>query len=326
MTARSRSLIAIGILALLVIILRSCGGGSDREIATVFTISRNAEAADIREKLGAQDYAKGRWFLGLAMMLHGGYGAVDAGGYRIPSDVGTWELASILTGDPPLKWVVIPEGLRKEQVADRVATALGWDEEKEGRFLALSDSLQTPYDLTEGFYFPDTYLIPTDEDEEKVTRRFINRFNEEFDPYYDEFGTQNIRPGTGVRLASIIQREAAGAADMPLIAGILWNRLLQKMPLEVDATLQYARGDDGDGYWAPITPAAKAINSPFNTYKNPGLPPQPISNPGMTAIEAVLRPEETPCIFYLHAPDRSIHCGVTYEEHLENIDRYLRGN
>ncbi len=122
-------------------------------------------------------------------------------------------------------------------------------------------------------------------------KRFINRFNEQFEPYYEKLRDANIKYDTAVKLASIIQREAAGTHDMALIAGILWNRLAIKMKLEIDATLQYVRGDEGKGYWAPITPAAKSLDSPFNTYMYAGLPPQPISNPGIDAIDAVLNSE-----------------------------------
>ncbi len=316
----------IVVLGTAIVLLRGCGsgGGADRPITAIFTVGRNAEAADIKERLWKQDFMSSRPLFPFFLTLRGGFGAIDPGGYRIPEGVGSWELADLLTHEAPLRWVTIPEGLRKEQVADRLATALKWNDARTKRFLALGQELPTPYDLKEGFYFPDTYLIPTDEDEEKVLKRFINRFNEQFEPFYEPLKAENIKYDTAVKLASIIQREAAGAHDMPLIAGVLWNRLLTDTKLEVDATLQYMRGNTGDGWWAPIDVAIKKEDSPYNTYKYKGLPPGPISNPGLAALDAVLHPAETDCIFYLHAPDRSIHCSVTYEEHLQNIDTYLR--
>jgi UPF0755 protein len=121
-----------------------------------------------------------------------------------------------------------------------------------------------------------------------------------------------------------VQREAANKDDMPLIAGIFWNRLLSDMRLEADSTLQYARGNTGAGWWAPISVADKQLNSPYNTYRNAGLPPHPISNPGSEAIAAVLSPSKTKCLYYLHGNDKNIHCAQTYAEHLKNIDKYLR--
>jgi UPF0755 protein len=98
------------------------------------------------------------------------------------------------------------------------------------------------------------------------------------------------------------------------------------MTLGIDATLQYIRGDVGKGWWAPITVADKQIDSPFNTYKYKGLPPHPISNGGIPAIEAVLNPQTTDCLYYLHDKNHVTHCSVTYEEHLQNIQTYLVNN
>jgi UPF0755 protein len=123
----------------------------------------------------------------------------------------------------------------------------------------------------------------------------------------------------------LIQREAAGKDDMALISGVIWNRLLNDQPLEIDATIQYARVNDGSGWWAPIKASdIDTIDSAYNTYKNTGLPPTPISNPGLDAIEAALNPEETECFYYLHDKDRQIHCSKTLEEHEANVEKYLR--
>ena len=153
--------------------------------------------------------------------------------------------------------------------------------------------------------------------------RLIADFNQAFAPYLLEFNAQNIKWTTGLTFASIIQREAANDSDMPLIAGILWNRLNAGMPLDVDATVQYARGDTGSGWWAPITVADESIVSPFNTYLNKGLPPHPISNPGLPAIDAVLHPATTDCLYYLHDDQGVIHCAATYAEQEANVQTYL---
>ncbi len=323
LTRRTVSILLPVFIVLCALGVRSCAHrASSPDTLRIFTVSRSASFEDIREKLAKQDFMKGRWFFGPALLLHGGYWRVQPGGYKVDPAMSSWALAGVLTSDPPLHWVVIPEGLRKEQVADRLSAALNWQTQQRDAFL--SAPIATPYDLTDGFYFPDTYLIPVTEDPAAVAKRFVNRFNDAFNPYVQKFRDANIKADTAIKLASIIQREAGGKTDKPLIAGILWNRLLIKMPLEVDATLQYARGDTGSGYWAPITVADKKIDSSFNTYKNAGLPPQPISNPGIDSIDAVLNSTETPCIFYLHDNNRQIHCSETYDGHLQNIQVYLR--
>lgn len=95
------------------------------------------------------------------------------------------------------------------------------------------------------------------------------------------------------------------------------------MRLDIDATLQYIKGNSEDGWWARVYADDKYLDSPYNTYRTKGLPPGPIANPGLPAIKAALNPTATPCIFYLHDTNREIHCSVTYEEHKENIKKYL---
>lgn len=247
---------------------------------------------------------------------------IEPGGYRISKAMNVREIVRILTRAPSLVWITIPEGLRKEEIAAILARRLRWSEEVWDKWVSTYTAME--YDYVEGVYFPDTYLIPIDEKPLNVAERLRKNFEEKFAPFAEEALRQNIRWVTVVRIASLLEREAAGAHDMPLIAGIIWNRLLKDMRLEIDATLQYARGDTGNGWWAPITPADKQIDSPFNTYKRKGLPPHPIANPGLDAIKAVLYPEETDCLFYLHDRLKRIHCAAAYTGHLQNIEQYLR--
>lgn len=244
------------------------------------------------------------------------------GGYRISREMNETQISEIFKNKPYMKWVIIPEGLRKEETADVLANFLGWNNTQKQKWLAETKTMENDY--TEGVYYPDTYLIPIDETPLEVAKRLISKFNEKFSPYLPEFTRQNIKWTTGLTLASIVQRESANASDMPLIAGILWNRLENDMALNTDATLQYARGNTGNGWWSSISPSDKQINSPFNTYTNKGLPPHPICNPGITAIEAVLHPAQTGCLYYLHGDDGITHCAATYEEHIANIDKYLK--
>lgn len=292
------------------------------ETYKVFIVSRTATSAQIKEKLTTQAYMQGRPLFGVFLLMHGGYWRVAPGGYKLSADMSSWDIAATLTRTPLLKWVTIPEGLRREQVADRISAALGWEPAQREAFLAAD--VQTPYDLRDGFYFPDTYLIPITNTPKQVVQMFINQFNDNFLPFVPQLREANIKYDTAIKLASLIQREAAGTHDMPLIAGILWNRLNIKMPLQIDATLQYVRGNTGQGYWAPITVADKKTESPYNTYLHAGLPAGPIASPGIAAIEAVLRPEETECLYYIHDNNRQIHCAVTYAEHVANINAYLK--
>ena len=288
----------------------------------VFTISKTNQN-QTTERLVEGGYLKSSWILPIARLMTLRLGAIEPGGYKISQSMNARELIITLTSEPQLKWVTFPEGLRKEEIGERLAKQLHWTDEELEKWTSTYTAMQ--YDYREGVYFPDTYLIPLDENGLDTAQRMINRFNEKFQGYPEKFAAKDIKWTTALTLASIIQREAAGAHDMPLIAGILWNRLDQNKQLEIDATVQYARGKTEKGWWTPIKGnETRSLESPFNTYLNKGLPPHPISNPGMDAIDAVLNPQETDCIYYLHDSDGVIHCSASFAEHELNIDRYLR--
>jgi UPF0755 protein len=282
-----------------------------------FVVSLTATPADIADNLENSGYvADATSFLGLM-----GTKTIAPGAYKISKSMTSKQLLKVLRGKPYMKWVVIPPGLRKEEIAALLAPALGWTKKQTTEWITKDTTVKPEY--IEGVYAPDTYLIPVGEKPVDVTTRLISKFNEGFAPYLPQFTTKNIKWTTALTLASIVQREAANVSDMPLISGILWNRLNQNMMLGVDATLQYIRGNKGKGWWAPITVADKKVDSPYNTYLHTGLPPHPIANPSLQAIDAVLNPTKTDCLYYIHDKNRITHCAATYAEHQANIQKYL---
>ncbi len=320
-------------------------GAEEERIVINLTTSEE----ELIPKLKEQGYIRSEWAFEFVLKIRGWQGKIEPGGYNISKEMNAWQLAEVLVSEPYMKWVVIPEGLRKEQIAEILAKELGWTDEQKSDWVMKYTAMK--YDYVEGVYFPDTYLIPKDEEPFQVADRLRAKFNEKFQPYTDKFLKANIKWTTALKIASIVQREAAGKDDMPLIAGILWNRLLKEIKLEVDATVQYARDDkihfkDGicqdpeitarekgycstaeyiseDDWWKPITLADKEIDSSYNTYLYKGLPPHPIANPGIEAIDAVLNSTETDCLYYLHDQNKQIHCAKTYKEHQANIEQYL---
>lgn len=291
------------------------------EKVELFIIALKTNEPEVIDKLSKQGLIKNAWAFNLALTIKGKHNTIEPGGYYLSKGMNVWQIIERFSLGPEMKWVVVPEGLRKEEIGEILAQTFGWSQQDIDDW---NDKYtRAKYDYVEGVYFPDTYLIPTAEKNFEVVQRMINRFNEKFAPYFDKFAEKDIMWTTGLRLASVIQREAAGYEDMPLIAGILWNRLDKDMKLEVDATVQYARGKTEGGWWTPIKLEDKEIDSPYNTYMYKGIPPHPIANPGLDAIEAVLNPEETDCLYYLHDNNRQIHCAKTYEEHKANIEEYL---
>lgn len=290
---------------------------------TLVVVPMKFEEKTIIVNLKKQELIRSELLFTLALTWKNKYNKIQPGGYTIGKDMNMFQIVDKISGDPDMKWVVIPEGLRKEEIGERLQKVLGWNNEELHKWNESYTAME--FDKLEGVYFPDTYLIPVNENGLDIAKRFTNRFDENFAPYLDQFAKKDILWTTGLRFASVIQREAAGTEDMPLIAGILWNRLEKGQKLEIDATVQYARGKTEKGWWAPITPKdIETIDSKYNTYKYKGLPPHPICNPGKAAIEAVLNPAETDCLYYIHDSNRQIHCAQTFAEHNKNIEKYLK--
>ena len=287
-----------------------------------YIIPLNFSATEISSDLKTNGFIKNQLAFDFIISIKSGLSNIKAGGYKISKSMNVWEITDILIKKPYMEWVVIPEGLRKEEIAEILGQKLSWNSDKKENWLKTATTQKPEY--FEGVYFPDTYLIPIDETLLQIAARLQAKFQEKFTPYAKEAANQNIKWDTALKIASIIQRESAGKNDMPIISAVIWNRLLQGMKLDIDATIQYARGNTGQGWWAPINVSDKQINSPYNTYKYKGLPPHPICNPGLDAINAVLNPAKTDCLYYLHDSSKTIHCAETYEEHLQNIQRYLK--
>jgi len=151
-----------------------------------------------------------------------------------------------------------------------------------------------------------------------VTRFMTTVLTPEFDRDLQNSG---LTLHQAITMASIIQRETLAEDEMPVIASVFFNRLAINMPLETDPTVQYALGYDAqtDTWWkSPLTYTDLEVNSPYNTYRNQGLPPGPISNPSLAALNAAINPAETEFLFFRAKCDGSLthNFSKTYEEHL----------
>jgi len=121
-------------------------------------------------------------------------------------------------------------------------------------------------------------------------------------------------------MASLIEKESSGDEDRSIISGILWKRFNNNRPLQVDATLSYLLGKKSQD----LTVDDLNIDSPYNTYRYPGLPVGPIGNPGLEAIQAAIYPKDSPYWFYLHDKTGKAYYAKTFEEHIANKNKYLR--
>lgn len=295
--------------------------GSSNDIK-VFVVPEKKDGFDVVQALFDEEYIVNK--NGFKFLLNNFAKGVEVkpGGYKLSQNMNSWHVLNKITGDQDLKWLTTSYCLRKEQVGEMLMETLGWNTEKLENWNTLFKKDKTEY--FEGVYYPDTYLLPVDESPAQIADRFIDHFNNKFTPFAQGYLAKNIKWTTGIKIASLIAREAAGQNDMKLISGIIWNRLNTGMRLQIDATMQYTLGKNKDGgWWGNIDLSEKQKDSPYNSYLYEGLPPTPICSPNVFAIEAALEPEDTDCLFYLHDRMGTIHCAKTYKEHLLNIDKYL---
>ncbi len=301
---------------------RLFGAPGNSTQVNVFVIPQNKDNFNVAQSLMDQKYIKNAGAFQFLLNAFAKGREIASGGYRLSQNMNAWQVMKKITGKFDLAWVTISFCQRKEQVGEKLASALGWSSDELTKWNTVYTDTKPEY--FEGVYYPDTYLIPVDEPGAQVAERLISRFNEKFAHLAGEFAAKNIKWTTGIKIASLIAREAAGTKDMGLISGIIWNRLDAGMALQIDATMQYTLGKNANGsWWGNIDIAQKKSDSPYNSYLYKGLPPTPICSPNIDAIEAALNPESTDCLYYLHDVYKEIHCAKTYKEHLANIDKYL---
>lgn len=292
-----------------------------------FVINQGTSEEEIIDNLAQKGFLRNKEIFKFILTSHGWHGKILPGSYLISKSMNVFELAQTLVFKPYQRWVTFLPGWRKEQAAAVLQETFHWSSSQLDEFLTAAE---------EGYLYPDTYLINLDYSPSQVYRKIKSNFNEKFDAKLQaDLLAQNIRNDTAVKMASLIERESGSAEDKPIIAAILWNRLNRGMKLEIDATVQYAKLIQDSKFkiksfreimdwWPKVTPEdLKSLISPYNTYLNDGLPPGPICSPTIESIRAVAYPAETKALYYLHSADRKIHTAETYEEHLQNIQKFL---
>lgn len=263
---------------------------------------------------------------------------LESGGrarWHLPSLVPTGKFARFIAKLSRSSWyqmaipggrlLVIFPGERKEEIAANFGSILRWDRNEREKFMSLVTS-NDPI-LPDGKFYPERYLVAVDASPEDVAIMVNERFETEVLARYDDDAEAILPLNEALVIASLLEREARDFTDMREISGVIWNRLFIDMPLQLDATLQYIKGARADQPWWPVpTPADKYLDSPFNTYKNKGLPPSPIANPSVESILAALNPKTTDCLFYFHDSDANFHCSADYESHVAKLrEIYGRG-
>lgn len=243
---------------------------------------------------------------------------LQAGEYSLSPLLSVSQIAeTIVKGEVVLREVkvTIPEGFTLKQIDQRLS---------ESGLIKLGElinfNLSNSSSNLEGYLFPDTYRFDQEASLDDIISKMLDNFDQKLDKNLRaEIEKQNKTIKDIIIMASIIEKEVATYDDLQMVSGVFWGRLNINYPLESCATIAYILGIDKWRYSIEDT----EVNSPYNTYQNQGLPPGPISNPGLLAIKAAVYPTETDYRFFLSKPDGETVFSRTYEEHLENRAKYL---
>lgn len=300
---------------------RSTGDGSHK---IVYDLKHGSGAYSVARDLTEAGIIRSEDYFKLYMRLTGMQDELKAGSYELNDGMSTPEVAAILTeGRVRMVQFTIPEGWHNRQIAELMVKK-GFAESEE-QFLKLTrdpeilKKYKIPAQSTEGYLYPETYTISHGYPLEKIHEALINRF---FDQLKKAEPPENLSAKElhkKVILASIIEREAAKREELPHMSRVFLNRLDEGMRLESCATIQYLLPKPREKLYEKDL----KIESPYNTYENRGMPPGPISNPGLEALKAAFHPEEGDFLFFVLKPDGSHHFSRTYKEHLQAKRKYL---
>lgn len=254
--------------------------------------------------------------------------SIQPGSYRLRASMEPEQALAVLfdPGSKLLTPVTIPEGYRAEEVLKTVAAKTKFTPEQvEKAYRRVEATVLPPYagGEGEGYLFPSTYSLEPGMTAVTLLGQMVGQFT----TYADNAGLEGAAQQLGrspedlVTIASMVQAEARRSEDMPKVAAVIYNRLRKGMALQLDSTLHYVEESRGEVF---TTPELRRINSPYNTYKFPGLPPTPIASPGADALDAALNPADASYLYFVTvnlATGKTLFA-TSYGDHLDNVDKY----
>ena len=305
----------------------------DDDTLVPFSIEQGETAVTISGRLAEEGFINDSDLFRLYIRYHNVDAHLEAGDFDLRRNMTMKEIAEALQHARMEEvTVTIVPGWRIEQIAEML--------EGEGimegdAFLALARQGTFAYAVLadrpagsslEGYLFPETYRLPAQATALDLIERMLKTFEQRLTPEMRQaIRGQGLSIHEAVVVASIVQREGVVVEEFPIIADVYLNRIEQGIYLQADPTFQYARGYDAASgkWWAPFqVEDVELIQSPYNTFLNPGLPPGPICNPNQAALEAVAFPADTDYLFFYAKGDGTHAFASTYEEHLQNQALY----
>lgn len=301
------------ILAILISFMLFVGSFSNFEQTVQIEIKDGSSLKEISSILKENKIIYSRSLLNSMVMILNGESHIYSGTYTFTKKEGDYYVAKrIINGDFRIQniKITIPEGFNTYQIAERLEKNIP-NFSKEN-FLELIKN-------KEGYLFPETYFFSINTKSADIAKKleetFWQKMEENFDIKKDSKEFQDT-----LILASIVEEEVRNLEDKKIVAGIFLNRLKIGMSLQADSTLAYVTGRDS----LSLTQDDLKIENAYNSYKNKGLPPTPISNPGLESIEATLHPTETKYLYFLTDKEGKVYYAKTFEEHKLNKQKYLR--
>ena len=277
-----------------------------------FEVTQGEGVRQIANELKTEGLVKDPIIFFLLIKQKGVGEKIQAGQFQLSPSMSAGKIADLLQVARDDLQVTIPEGKRAEEVAAILKEHLpnyqpSWEQQ------LLSQN---------GYLFPDTYSLHKNADILTIISTMEDNFSKKY-AMLSEGATTNLTKIQIVTIASIVEREAKFPEDRPLVASVIINRLNAGMPLQVDATVQYAIGT-ANNWWPTLHDSGGNVapTSPYNSYTNPGLPPTPISNPGVEALKAVISAPKTNYLFYVSDKSGHNHYEQTYDEQLADIKKY----
>jgi UPF0755 protein len=301
---------------------------SNSQEAVTLLVKRGTAASGIARQLKEAGVIKSEMAFRVYLRLNSLENSLPPGEFLLPKNLSVAQLVVFMQKGPEEYWVTIPEGLRREQLPDRFIKSLGLTGQKADTFRS---DFMAASEGKEGYLYPDTYLIPATFDGTRSAQLMLSTFDKKFSDLFEN-ESQKKR---AVIIASIIERETRNNEEKPIVAGVFENRMRDGMPLQADATVQYALANlscvragvvnfSCPDWWPTVYLDDYKLVHPYSTYSNPGLPPSPIASPGEASIKAALSPESTNYFYYIHDTKGRVYFAETLTEHNRNIENYLR--
>jgi UPF0755 protein len=314
----------LGLALAMALTIGGCGGGGEGPPVRV-VVPRGATLRVAADSLAAKGVIDSKRFFLLYARVSGGERRIRAGTYLLRRNSSWGDVLDALAGGKGLvPAMTLVEGWTLRQVVPQLARVLEApvdSVEAAVRDTALLRRLDIPSGTLEGYLFPDTYAFAPGTSPRVAVGEMVARFEQVWKPEWTaRLDTIAMSRHDVLTLASIVEREARKSEERPVIASVYTNRLRDGMMLQADPTVQYAHG----GHKPRLYYKDLEIESPYNTYRNKGLPPGPIGAPGRPSIVAALYPAQTPYKFFVAFPDGHHEFTRTYAEHEQVVRRARR--